>query len=549
MLPGLGATAALAVAERQGAALQARFAARRDNLAEATRLRQVAPGITDAEALLKDRRALTLVLEAFQLETEIDKRATLRRVLTEDPANSKSLVNRLTDPRWRELAKAFAPPAPVALSLNDIAAQGTTQLRAMSAEVVGRLDLLQVQALSAEQVAALDPSQVAAINPDAVVGLDLRDVRALSAAQVAALGPAQIRALDPTQVAAIEPRDMVALGEAQLRALDAKQIAALTPAQITALNPGQVAAFTADQAASFSATQLDAFGGGGRALLATAPRLPDASQPAASRPAGRTPQVHELSAAQVAGLSAAQIGALDPAQIRALQPAQVMAIDAEDIPALGEAQLRALDAVQLAALRPAQIAAFRPAQVAAFTAGQAAAFSPAQLDAFGAGGRALLAAAPHLPEGPPAAARRPLADAGLVEKVIERAMVNRYEKAMGDANPGLREALYFRRMAGSITSINGLMADRALLEVVRGGLGLPKSVAALEFEQQRDILTRRVNIAQFQDPSAVAKMAQRYLTTVDGGGGSGSPVLALFGGAGGAEGIAALAGKRISLSA
>jgi hypothetical protein len=427
MLAGLGAQSAFAVAERQGTALQARFAARRDNAADAERLRAAATRITDVDALLKDRRALTMVLEAFQLEGEIGKRAMLRRVLTEDPAAQSSLVNRLADPRWRELADAFAARRAVTLTPQQLAAQSTEQLRALPLSSMAGLDFLQVQALSEQQVAALDPAQIAAMAPDALNGLDLEDLRALSGAQAAALTPAQLRALSRAQAMAIEPGDLATLGEAQLRAFTPDQLAVLTTTQITAL---------------------------------------------------------------------------------------------------------------------------RPEQVAAFTAAQARAFTPGQLDAFGASGRATLAAAPFVPEQDPAPTMRaPLGERALVDRIVERAMVNRFEKAMGDANPGLREALYFRRVAGGVTSISGLMADRALTEVVRGALGLPQQFGLLSFEQQRDLLTRRVDLRDFQDPKAVARMAQRYVAQVQPAAPASGGVAALFDGSGSANAIIGLAGRRISFSA
>jgi hypothetical protein len=421
MLPGIGAQAAMAVAERQGAVLQARFAARRDNQADADRLREAASRITDVEALLKDRRALTMVLEAFQLEGEIDKRALIRRVLTEDPADEGSMVNRMVDPRWKDFATAFAARATVSLTPEQVAAQTTEQVKALSLSQLAGFDFLQVQALSATQVAALDPQQIAAMAPDSFNGLDLEDVKALSGEQVAAISPAQLRALNQAQVMAIEPADMARLGTAQLRALSESQLAVLKPEQIAALSPDQVAAFGATQARAFTATQLDAFGAGGRAILATAPFLPE--------------------------------------------------------------------------------------------------------------------------ETPAEAVRGPLADDALVTRIIERAMVNRYEKAMGDANAGMREALYFRRMAGGATTINALMSDRALVTVVRGALGLPESFGALEFERQRDVLTRRVNLADLQDPAKVAKMAQRYLAQLTPTATT-NPVMALFEGSGSADAVV-----RISFSA
>ncbi len=256
MLAGLGAQAALAVVDRQGAALQARFEARRDVQADVAAFRTRAPAIADVDALLKDRRALTMVLEAFQLESEIDKRGILRKILTEDPTDAASLANRLTDRRWRQFAAAFAPR-----------------------------------------------------------------------------------------------------------------------------------------------------------------------------------------------------------------------------------------------------------------------------------------------QGKP-----PLGDPALVDRSVTNALTNRYEKAMGEANPGLREALYFRRTASQATTLPQLMSDNALLAVARGALGLPEQFGLLGYEQQRDVMARRLDLAELQDPKAVARMTQRYLALTQAPPPS-NPLLSLFDGSGGADGIAALALRRFSRSA
>jgi hypothetical protein len=424
MLGGIGAQAALAIVERQGAALQERFAARRDNAADATRLREQAGRLTDVEALLKDRRSLLMVLEAFQLESEVNKIPLLRRVLTEDPSATTSYVNRLADPRWKAFAEAFAPSRAVSLSAEQIAAQDTESLRGMELARVAGLDFLQIQALSGEQLAAMDSRWIAAISPEAISGMDGEDVAALTSEQVAALQPAQVRALLIWQVAAIEPADVAALSADQLRALTPAQLTAFTPDQMAALSQEQVAAFSARQAAAFDETQ--------RAALSEA-------------------------------------------------------------------------------------------------------------------GRAQLDRAPFLPEPEIATARRAtLGDPLLVQRVLDGVMINRFEKSMGEANPGMREALYFRRMAGSVTSIPQLMADRALTEVVRGALGLPASFAGLEFEQQRDILARRLDVTKLQDPTEVARMAARYVATREQSATPSNPLLALFGG-GGAS-LTELVGARVSIT-
>jgi hypothetical protein len=427
MLAGLGALAAFAVAERQGAALQDRFAAQRDNQATMTRFREAAAGVTDVEALLKDRRTLGVVLEAFQLESEIDKRGIIRKILTEPPEERASLANRLTDRRWRELARAFATSQASALTTTQVAALGTTTVQGLSLAVV--------TGLTAEQVAALRTTQIAA----------------LGAAQVGAIGTASLAGLATDEVAA-------------------------------------------------------------------------------------------LSTTQVAGLTAQQLGALSSGQARALETT--------DLAALSSTQLRGLGTRQLAAFSTRQVAALGTAQLARLTRTQAAALDTAQLAALSLAQRRALASdpAPPLPEVAPA--RAPFADRVLLDRLVADATTNRFEKSMGESNGGLREALYFRRMAKSVTRVEELMSDKALTTVVRGALGLPESFAALDFDKQRDMLRRRLDLTRLQDPREVDKMARRYLALAAPQAATGNAITGLFdGGSSGSSGLASLIGKTVSLRA
>lgn len=142
----------------------------------------------------------------------------------------------------------------------------------------------------------------------------------------------------------------------------------------------------------------------------------------------------------------------------------------------------------------------------------------------------------------------PLGDKTLVETIISRAMTNRFEKASGDANPGMRAALYFERTIGAVTTIPQILADRALTEVVRGGLGLPESFGLQTYDQQRSMLTKRLDPATFSDPKAMSKLVVRYLNQVDAGGATQSPLIGLLSGNGGGGLTAGLLGQRISFS-
>lgn len=144
----------------------------------------------------------------------------------------------------------------------------------------------------------------------------------------------------------------------------------------------------------------------------------------------------------------------------------------------------------------------------------------------------------------------PFADAALVDKIIKQTLTNRFEKANGEANPGLREALYFQRMIGTVSDVKGMMGDKVLTAVARTALGLPKQFGLLEYEQQKAILEKRIDPEKFQDPAWVNRFVQRYLTlNEDSTSAPSDPRLALFGGGGDgtANGLLNFVGAKLNL--
>lgn len=66
---------------------------------------------TTAQDLVGDFRMLSVALKAFGLEADMGNKAFIRKVLESDPADSGSLVNRLSDKRYLKLAEAFGMAA------------------------------------------------------------------------------------------------------------------------------------------------------------------------------------------------------------------------------------------------------------------------------------------------------------------------------------------------------------------------------------------------------------------------------------------------------
>ncbi len=66
-----------------------------------------APKFTSVDDLLKDRRALQYLLNAYGLGSELKNLGRIKKILTEDPTKTDSLVNKLVDPRFKTMATSL----------------------------------------------------------------------------------------------------------------------------------------------------------------------------------------------------------------------------------------------------------------------------------------------------------------------------------------------------------------------------------------------------------------------------------------------------------
>jgi Protein of unknown function (DUF1217) len=119
-----------------------------------------------------------------------------------------------------------------------------------------------------------------------------------------------------------------------------------------------------------------------------------------------------------------------------------------------------------------------------------------------------------------------------VDAIFNAYKTNEFEKFEGQNALGVREAMYFKRLAGGIQDIPQIMADKTLMEVVRVGLGLPQEFQSLSFQQQKDRLIAQVDVADFKDPKKIDKMIERYLIFTElnnpNAGAVNNPMLSLF---------------------
>lgn len=114
---------------------------------------------------------------------------------------------------------------------------------------------------------------------------------------------------------------------------------------------------------------------------------------------------------------------------------------------------------------------------------------------------------------------------------IDSYVRQKLESDAGQQDEGTRLALYFKRQAGTIKSAFGILADKALAEVVRTALGLPPEMAMSNLDAQAALINRKLDIASFQDPEKLDKFIKRFTIMWDQKNDTAStPTLSLFGG-------------------
>jgi len=127
-----------------------------------------------------------------------------------------------------------------------------------------------------------------------------------------------------------------------------------------------------------------------------------------------------------------------------------------------------------------------------------------------------------------------------VDKVVEKYVTNEYEKKLGEQNPALREAAYFKRTIGNVTDVYQILGDKVLRGVVFSTLGVPAEVANQSVEKQADLVKKGFKLDKVKDKLYVDNFLKRFVAASDRqqaqesatNFSSGNIALAMFGGSG-----------------
>lgn len=105
----------------------------------------------------------------------------------------------------------------------------------------------------------------------------------------------------------------------------------------------------------------------------------------------------------------------------------------------------------------------------------------------------------------------PDAKSGTVDRYVRQQV----EEDAGSQNEGVRLALYFERKASSITGPFSILGDKALLQVAQTALGLPVTMSLLDIDNQAEMISKRIDVEDFQDPKKVQEFLTRFTAQWD----------------------------------
>jgi len=101
--------------------------------------------------------------------------------------------------------------------------------------------------------------------------------------------------------------------------------------------------------------------------------------------------------------------------------------------------------------------------------------------------------------------------ASTAHNIVSLYEINAYETKQGMQVSGLDTALYFTRIAPTITNVNQILSNTKLLNVITTNLGIHDSFTNLPFDQQISLLKTKVDLKDFINPSKLQHAAEQYL--------------------------------------
>ncbi|GAC1337527.1 MAG: hypothetical protein NVSMB18_02570 [Acetobacteraceae bacterium] len=86
-----------------------------------------------------------------------------------------------------------------------------------------------------------------------------------------------------------------------------------------------------------------------------------------------------------------------------------------------------------------------------------------------------------------------------------------WRTSLDQTTPGLSYALDFRSRASTIKTVDQVLGDKTLREVITTALGIPKQIAFQSLQTQEKVITDHIDLTKFSKPAFVDQFVNRYL--------------------------------------
>ncbi|MBP1850375.1 DUF1217 domain-containing protein [Rhizobium halophytocola] len=117
---------------------------------------------------------------------------------------------------------------------------------------------------------------------------------------------------------------------------------------------------------------------------------------------------------------------------------------------------------------------------------------------------------------------------GDVLQTVDLYLRQTIENTEGEDNTGVRLALYFERVAPTVTSAYDLLADDALLEFFRTTYGFSDEFSNMDIDVQAKQVEKNLDLTDLQDPDKLKKLITRFTAMYDSANAETDPLLSLF---------------------
>jgi len=101
------------------------------------------------------------------------------------------------------------------------------------------------------------------------------------------------------------------------------------------------------------------------------------------------------------------------------------------------------------------------------------------------------------------------------DKLFDKFTRVEFETNLGEQNPAVREAFFFKRRIDDVEDIFDLLGDRTLRKVTLEAVGLPPQIANQSVDKQKALVAERIDLDELKTEAGIDRFLRRFLIQAD----------------------------------